>query len=89
MKSGLWLPYQERIRSKKLAQPRDWREKEANKNLWIGTLNVGTMTRKGREVVVVIERKSIEILRVQDSRPDGKERRPRSSEMNTSCTTLA
>lgn len=54
--SGRGLPDQERIRLKKLVQTR------------VGTLNVGSMTAKGREIVDLMTRRKVEVLCVQDGK---------------------
>ncbi|KAI5715325.1 hypothetical protein M8J77_014185 [Diaphorina citri] len=59
VKNGRGLPDQERFRLKKLVQTR------------IGTLNVGSMTGKGRELVDMMERRRVQILCVQETRWKG------------------
>ena len=60
---------------------RQWRrKKERNEERWkakriemkVGILNVGTMTGKVREVVDHMERRSVDILCVQDTRWKGR-----------------
>ena len=70
VKSGQWLPYQEWIQLKKLAQRRKRRlEREKMWKVMVAvTLNVGTMTGRGEEVVGIVERKKIDILCVQETR---------------------
>ena len=48
---------------------------EQNMNMRVGTLNVGTMTGKSREVVDMMERRHIEILCVQETRWKGSKAR--------------
>ena len=51
-RNGLRLPYHERIRLKKIAQRRRQRDNElTGKTIRIATLNVGSMTGRGQEVV--------------------------------------
>ena len=70
------LPYQERIRLKKIAQRGKRREKiEEERSFVIATLNVGTMTGRGREVVDVMERRRIDVLCVQETRWKGQKAR--------------
>ena len=62
------LPYQERIRLKKIAQRGKRREKmEEDRSFVIATLNVGTMTGRGREVVDTMERRKTDVLCVQET----------------------
>ncbi|XP_063615696.1 craniofacial development protein 2-like [Penaeus indicus] len=71
--NGQRLPYQERIRLKKQAQ-RKKKKREARRTtrkLRIGTLNVGTMTGRGKETVDMMERRSINILCVQETKWKG------------------
>lgn len=69
MKNGLGLPYQEWIRLKKMAQRWERRNNmEEERAFVIATLNEGTMTGRGEEVVDVMERKKIDMLRVQETR---------------------
>ena len=60
-KNGRGLPHQERVRLKK----------KALDPVRIGTLNVGTMTGRGREVSDMMERRKIQILLVQETRWTG------------------
>eukprot|EP00794_Sanderia_malayensis_P005764 gene5764-6467_t len=74
--NGLWLPYQERIRLKKIAQRRRGRRnKETKRKVVIGTLNVGAMTGRRREVVDQMQRKAMDILCVQETRWKGEKAR--------------
>ena len=80
------LPYQERIRLKKIAQRGKRREKiEEERSFVIATLNVGTMTGRGREVVDVMERQRIDVLCVQETRWKGQKARELGKDIN--CTT--
>ncbi|XP_063590661.1 uncharacterized protein LOC134767565 [Penaeus indicus] len=72
--SGLRLPYQERIRLKKLAQRRA-KNQQRSRDLTLATLNVGSMTGKGREVVDFMERRNINILFLQETKWKGKKAR--------------
>ncbi|XP_047502966.1 uncharacterized protein LOC125048346 [Penaeus chinensis] len=75
-KSGRRLPYTERIRLKKQAQRRKRREEQrTTRKLRVGTLNVGTMTGRGREVVDMMERRKINILCVQETKWKGEKAR--------------
>ena len=67
VKSGRRLPYQERIRVKKLAQRRR-KEGNGKRKMKIATLNVGAMNGGGREIVDVMQRKKVAILCVQETR---------------------
>ena len=51
------------------------RKKAKKIKLKVATLNVGTMTDKGREVAYLMERRGVDILCVQDSRWKGKKAR--------------
>ena len=66
MESGARLPYQERIRLKKLAQRRRM-EGDKKRKMKIATLNVGTMNGRGRKIVDAMQRKRVEILCGQES----------------------
>ena len=70
-RSGQGLPGQERARLKKLAQF----------NIRVGTLNVGTLTGRSKEVVGLMERKKIGILCVQETRWKGNKAR----ELGSGC----
>ena len=73
---GLRLPYQERIRIKKIVQRKEMRlRKNTRRNVVIGTLNVGTMTGRGTEVVDMMKRKGMGVLCVQETRWKGKKAR--------------
>ena len=71
VENELRLPYQERIRLKKLAQRRKRRKAREEMNLVFGTLNVGTMTGKGVEVVSLMRRRCINVLCVQETKWKG------------------
>ena len=71
VKNGLRLPYQERIRLKKIAQRRRKKKDGAKRIVKIATLNVGTMTGRGREIVDVMQRKKVDIMCVQETRWKG------------------
>ncbi|XP_037776748.1 uncharacterized protein LOC119573609 [Penaeus monodon] len=73
VRNGQRLPYQERIRLKKLAQRRGEREKKENETigLKIGTLNVGSMTARSHELVDLMERRKIRIMCLQETKWKG------------------
>ena len=72
VKNGRRLPYQERIRLKKIAQRRERRgKKEDRRTIRIGTLNVGSMTGRGLELVDFMERRKVKILCVQETKWKG------------------
>ena len=54
------LPHQERVRPKKKAR-----------NIRVGTLNVGTMTGKGRAIADLMKNRRVDILCVQETRWSG------------------
>lgn len=56
------LPHQERVRPKKRAQTIDLR---------VGTLNIGTMTGKGRAIADLMRTRKVDVLCVQDTRWTG------------------
>ncbi|KAI5104132.1 hypothetical protein C0J45_5758 [Silurus meridionalis] len=43
--------------------------------VWVGTLNVGTMTGKGREVADMMERRKVDMLCVQETKWKGSKTR--------------
>ena len=53
----------------------------------VGTLNVGTMTGKGRELADMMERRKVDILCVQE-RPSGWGVRLGASEVVSNCSTM-
>jgi exonuclease III len=59
------LPGQGRTRLKKSVQER------VERDLRIGTLNIGTLTGKGREIVDMLERRKLDILCLQETRWKG------------------
>ena len=61
----------ERTRLKKRAQRRCRRRREGGKGMRVGTLNVGTMTGKGREIADLMERRRVSVLCVQETRWKG------------------
>ena len=69
--SGLWLPYQEQIWLKIALRRRERCRVETRGKVVAGTLNVGTMTGKGKEVVDLMERKCMDVLCVQETRCKG------------------
>ena len=76
VRNGRRLPYQERIRLKKIAQRRERREKTGEqKTIRMGTLNVGSMTGRGHELVDFMERRKINILCVQETKWKGSKAR--------------
>ena len=48
-----------------------WKGKKQRVNLKVGTLNVGTMTGKGREIAEVMERRDVKGLCVPETRWKG------------------
>ncbi len=71
-RNGLRLPYHERIRLKKIAQRRRRRDnKGKGKTIRIATLNVGSMTGRGQEVVDFMERRKVNIMCVQETKWKG------------------
>ena len=76
VRSGLRLPYQERIRLKKLAQRRmNRRQQKVVTPLKVGTLNVGTLTGRGMELVDMMERRKINVLCLQETKWKGQKAR--------------
>ncbi|XP_037803562.1 uncharacterized protein LOC119597969 [Penaeus monodon] len=75
VRNGQRLPYQERIRLKKLAQRRGERQKKENETigLKIGTLNVGSMTARSHELVDLMERRKIRIMCLQETKWKGRD----------------
>ena len=69
--SGLQLPYQERIRLKKLVQRGERRKETGGERLVVGTLNVGSMTGRGTEVVEMMMRRKVDVLCVQETKWKG------------------
>ena len=62
-RNGLRLPYHERIHLKKIAQRRRRRDnKRKGKTIRIATLNVGSMTGRGQEVVDFMEGRKVYIM---------------------------
>ena len=75
-RNGLRLPYHERIRPKKIAQRRRRRDNEGKgKTIRIATLNVGSMTGRGQEVVDFMERRKINIMCVHETKWKGSKAR--------------
>ncbi|XP_008486018.1 craniofacial development protein 2-like, partial [Diaphorina citri] len=66
--SGRGLPYQEWVQLTKRVQKDG---EKCVRNVRIGTLNVGSLTGKGRELVDLMERRKIQILCVQETRWKG------------------
>jgi len=66
-RSGQGVPWKPRPRIKKLV--------EINKQINIGTWNVGSMTGRGRELVEVFKRRNIKIACVQETKWSGKSTR--------------
>ena len=76
VRSGLRLPYQERIRLKKLAQRRmKRRQQKAVTPVKVGTLNVGTLTGRSMELVDMMERRKINVLCLQETKWKGQKAR--------------
>ena len=75
-RNGLRIPYHERIRLNKIAQRSRRRDNEGKgKTIRIATLNVGSMTGRGQEVVDVMERRKINIMCVQETKWKGSKAR--------------
>ena len=72
VRSGLRLPYQERIRLKELAQRR---QQKAVTPLKVGTLNVGTLRGRSMELVDMLERRKINVLCLQETKWKGQKAR--------------
>ena len=71
-RNGLRLPYAERIRLKNIAQRRRRRGgKGKGKITRMATLNVGSMTGRGHEVVDFMEIRKVNIICVQETRWKG------------------
>ena len=64
VRSEQGLPGQGRTRLKKRVQPK--------RELRVGTINIGTLTGKGREVADLMERRKVDILCLQETRWKGK-----------------
>ena len=76
VRSELRLPYQERIRLKKLAQRRmKTRQQRAVTPLKVGILNVGTLTGQGMELVDMMERRKINVLCLRETKWKGQKAR--------------
>jgi len=71
VRNGLRLPYQERIRLKKLAQRREKRDKKVEKVMVFDTVNAGSLSGKSMELVDLMERRRINILCVQETKWKG------------------
>ena len=69
--NGRRLPYQERIRLKKLAQRTKARNLLQIRSLRIATLNVGSMTGKSIELIKMMEKRGINIMCVQEAKWKG------------------
>ena len=69
--NGRRLPYQERIRLKKLAQRTKARSLRQIRRLKIATLNVGSMTGKSIELVKMMEKRGMNIMCVQETKWKG------------------
>ena len=68
VRNGRRLPYQERIRLKKEAQRWKRRIGERKPVVKIGTLNVGSMTGRGQELVDLMERRKVKIMCLQETK---------------------
>ncbi|KAI5735913.1 hypothetical protein M8J77_024198 [Diaphorina citri] len=64
--SGRGLPYPGRVRLTKLAQ-----KDEKKKKVRVGTLNLGTMNGKGREIVDMMQKRRVDVLCIQETRWKG------------------
>ncbi|XP_047500838.1 uncharacterized protein LOC125046883 [Penaeus chinensis] len=71
VRNGIRLPYQERIRLKKVAQRKEKRDKKVEKVMVFGTVNVGSLSGRSMELVDLMERRGINILCVQETKWKG------------------
>jgi len=71
VRNGRRLPYQERIRLRKIAQRRRERVEDVKATIRIAALNVGSMTGRGQEIVDLMERRRINIMCVQETKWKG------------------
>ncbi|KAK3505891.1 hypothetical protein QTP70_019450 [Hemibagrus guttatus] len=72
---GNWATVGRRSRGGRRVRRQREKRKGKNVGLRIGTLNVGTMTGKGRELADVMERRKVDILCVQETRWKGSKAR--------------
>ncbi|KAK3560566.1 hypothetical protein QTP86_010906 [Hemibagrus guttatus] len=72
---GNWATVGRRSRGGRRVHRQREKRKGKNVGLRIGTLNVGTMTGKGRELADVMERRKVDILCVQETRWKGSKAR--------------
>ncbi|KAK3522434.1 hypothetical protein QTP86_010804 [Hemibagrus guttatus] len=72
---GNWATVGRRSRGGRRVHRQREKRKGKSVGLRIGTLNVGTMTRKGRELADMMERKKVDILCVQETRWKGSKAR--------------
>ncbi|KAK3566673.1 hypothetical protein QTP86_002953 [Hemibagrus guttatus] len=72
---GNWATVGRRSRGGRRVRRQREKRKGKSVGLTIGTLNVGTMTGKGRELADVMERRKVDILCVQETRWKGSEAR--------------
>ncbi|KAK3545935.1 hypothetical protein QTP70_016965 [Hemibagrus guttatus] len=72
---GYWATVGRRSRGGRRVHRQREKRKGKSVGLRIGTLNVGTMTGKGRELVDMIERRKVDILCVQETRWKGSKAR--------------
>ncbi|KAK3517731.1 hypothetical protein QTP70_016775, partial [Hemibagrus guttatus] len=72
---GNWATVGRRSRGGRRVQRQREKSKGKSVGLRIGTLNVGTMTGKGRELADVMERRKVDILCVQETRWKGSKAR--------------
>ncbi|KAK3555042.1 hypothetical protein QTP86_006366, partial [Hemibagrus guttatus] len=72
---GNWATVGRRSRGGRRVHRQREKRKGKNVGLRIGTLNVGTMTGKGRELADMIERRKVDILCVQETRWKGSKAR--------------
>ena len=75
VRNGRRIPYQERIRLKKQAPRREKRSGERKPVVKIGTLNVGSMTGRGHELVDLMERRKVKIMCLQETNWKGSKAR--------------
>ena len=91
-RSGLRLLHQEQVRLKKIVQRRRKRqarekEREEVRVMKMGTLNVGSMTGRGHEIVEFMKRRAVRILCGDYKRPSGTETKQKNWAKGTNYST--
>ncbi|XP_047469168.1 uncharacterized protein LOC125025240 [Penaeus chinensis] len=72
VRNGLRLPYQERTAKEDSSKKRKRKEEKSKGTVWrLATLNVGSMTGRGREIVDFMEKRKINIMCVQETKWKG------------------